>query len=100
TPLRLVGVIGQEDPQLIIQTVFNVKHDLAVLCAMRERTPLARIYLGGPHFGTADVAAYLRAVPAEGIIIGDGRQALIELTAALRTGRGGPVPGILSREAA
>jgi hypothetical protein len=100
TPLRLAGVIGQEDPQVIIQTVFNVKHDLALLCAMRERAPRARIYLGGPHFGTADVGAYLRAVPVDGIIIGDGRQALIELMATLRTGRGGPVPGILSREAA
>lgn len=99
TPLRLLEVIEQEAPHVIIQTVFNVKNDLALLCAMRERAPRARIYLGGPHFATADVAAYLRAVPADGIIAGDGRQALMELVAALRSGQDRPVSGIMSRQA-
>jgi hypothetical protein len=59
-PLRLLKVIEQEAPLVIIQTVFNVKHDLAILCAMRERAPRALIYLGGSHFATADTNRFFR----------------------------------------
>ena len=54
TPIALRGGAGSAD--FIVQAVFNVDHDLRLLCALRD-VPQARLFIGGPHLATADHSA-------------------------------------------
>jgi hypothetical protein len=49
TPLRLLSVVEQEAPDFIVQAVFNVDHDLRLLCALRARVRRRVYFIGGPH---------------------------------------------------
>ncbi|MEM3071865.1 MAG: radical SAM protein [Candidatus Bathyarchaeia archaeon] len=80
--------LEKEDPEVVgvTSTTLTIESALKTASVVREASPDARIYLGGPHVTFLDKETLMKAPYVDGVVRGEGEYTFLEIVERIRKG--------------